>query len=194
MNREELAPPYDFSNWELGEDTLSNVEVAVWELLDEAQDKTMRHNWPDFKKLNEAVIRVVREQLAYAFNEHRSGKWHIDSLEEPALRWISEVDGSGNQTTFILKPRQLIPLLIAPLAENLSKLPIADYSEPPPQYYSDHDFDWDKNWLLAFAAAKQWHRAILASLKGLKSLQLERQDILAEEARRDAASACEGDT
>jgi hypothetical protein len=186
MSGQERAPPYDFSDWQLGEDALSDVEVVAWELIEQAQDKTLRHNWPDFSKLHDAVAKLVRDQLLHAFQEHHSGNWRIDLSGEATLRWISEIHEEDEQPVITLTPRQLIPLLIAPLSERLSQLPISEYIEPQPRYSAGDDFDWDANWLLAFAAAKQWHRAILASLKGLKALQAERRERLAEEASEHA--------
>ena len=185
MNRQEGCRSYDFSTWELGEDALSSVESAVWELIEQARDKTLRLDWPDFTTLHNAVFKLVREQLAYAFEEHRSGQWQIDLSQDAALRWLSEIDQEDEPATITLRPRQLIPLLIAPLSERVSQIPVSEYVEPHPDFRNGDDFDWDANWLLAFAAAKEWHRAVLASLNGLKALQQERRERLAEEASKD---------
>src|SRR5579872_7195393 len=129
MNDHENTQSYDFSTWELGEDALNNIEVAVWELLEQARDNTLRAKWPDFNKLHEAVVSLVRDQLAYAFNEHRSGSWSIDVSRNGTLRWLSEIDQEDESPAITLRPRQLIPLLLAPLSERLSQFPVSEYTE-----------------------------------------------------------------
>ena len=165
LNDLELPLPHDFSNWQIGEDATSGVEVAVLELIDQAQDKTLILNWPDFSKLTESVEALVRDKLSYAFQVHRSGFWQINFTEKAPLQWMAEGRYCDEYEVWVeLGPRAMIPLIIGNLSENLST--------------DDDEFEWQEKWLRALQAAKEWQKAIQASVNGLKALQSERQDIL----------------
>jgi len=159
-----LPLPYDFHDWELGEDATSGIEVAVLQLIDQAQDKTLRLGLPDFERLTESVELVVRDQLSYAFKVHRSGFWRIDFTGKASLQWMAETYCDEYQVSVELGPRAMVPLLIGDLSKNLRT--------------DDEGFEWQDKWLEALQAAREWKKAIQSSMKGLKALQSERQDIL----------------
>ena len=181
MNDQENTHPYDFSTWELGEDALSDVEVAVCDLLEQASNDKSGPESDDYTKLHEAVLDLVRGQLGYAFGEHRAGTWRIDLTKDAAIRWFSEIDQPDEVQSIMLKPRQIIPLLMGSLSEHVGQFPPSEDSILRAELGSDDDFDWEENWLQAEAAAKEWHKAAQASLNGLYALKKERGERLAEQ-------------
>jgi hypothetical protein len=184
MSESEALLPYNFSDWELGEDASSSVEAAVFDLIEQARDNTLRLNWPDFAALHDAVLNMVREQLAYAFQVHRSGEWRVNVSQGASLEWHSEIDQDGGPTIFF-KPTQLTPLLMGKLALYVGHFPILENADLQPiSSPGDEDFDWDANWELAFSAAKQWQGAVMSTIRGLKALRVERRVREAEEARK----------
>lgn len=172
--------PYDFSDWQIGADAYSDIEIAAWNLIAEAQDQeSVPADWPDLKQLLEAVADLVRRQIAAAFDSHRSGGWTILKSDDARLRWLSEIEPIDEPASIELSPRQIVPLLLAPLAARLG-----DFPEPDKDLDEENDeedeFDWDETWGQTFRAAKEWQRAIQATLRGLRAMREERRERLWE--------------
>ncbi len=167
MNDHSSVQPYDFSTWEPGEDALSGVEAAVYDLIDDGIDPEFVGDWPDFEKIHDAVVDLVRAELASAFDMLQSGHWTTNLPLSATLSWRCEIDEPDDSPYVEIRPRAIIPLFMADLIGRLNQNPYET---------SDQDrLTWDERWEVTFRAAKEWQAAVQASLRGLKAIREERR-------------------